>query len=129
VVIRQGDVYWVDLGPRDGSGPAFRHPHVVLQNDLFNSSGIGTVVVCAITSKMQRAAAPGNVALESGEANLPRQSVVNITQIFTVDKDELTERIGSLEPFRLRQILAGLDLLLTPHELPPAGEVNEVSRR
>ncbi len=126
-MIRQGDVYWVDLGPRNGSGPALLHPHVVLQNDLFNSSKIDTVVVCAITSNLQRAASPGNVILEQGEANLPRPSVVNVTQLFTVDKDELHERIGSLAPDRLRQILAGLDLLLTPYELPPIPEPAETS--
>jgi mRNA interferase MazF len=117
VVIRQGDIYWVDLGPPGRSGPGYLHPHVIVQNDLFNRSRIGTVVVCAITSNLKRAEAPGNVLLDQGEANLPKRSVVNVSQVFTVDKDELVERIGSLVPERVEQIHAGLDLLLTPRDL------------
>lgn len=117
MTIRQGAVYRVDLGAAQGSsGPAFRHPHVVVQNDLFNGSAIGTVVVCTLTSNLKRAAAPGNVLLEAGEANLPRSSVVNVSQVFTVDKDELVEQIGLLSPERTRQILDGLALLLEPRE-------------
>ncbi len=116
-MIRQGDVYWVDLGPPAGSGPGYLHPHVVVQNNLFNRSRIATVVVCAITSNMKRAASPGNVELAEGEANLPKPCVVNVSQLATVDKDELVEKIGSLAPERVRQVIAGLDLLLTPLEL------------
>ena len=116
-MIRQGDVYWIDLGPPGKSGPGYLHPHVVVQNDLFNCSRIGTVVVCAITSNLKRGEAPGNVLLDQGEANLPKRSVVNISQVFTVDKDELIEKIGSLAPGRVEQIYAGLDLLLTPRDL------------
>jgi mRNA interferase MazF len=117
VVIRQGDVYWVDLGPPGRSGPGYLHPHVVVQNDLFNRSRIATVVACAITSNLRRAGAPGNVALDQGEANLPKPSVVNVSQLFTVDKDELVEKIGSLSPERVRQVIAGLELLLTPRDV------------
>jgi mRNA interferase MazF len=117
VVIRQGDVYWVDLGPPGRSGPGYLHPHVVVQNDLFNSSRIGTVVVCVITSNLERGMVPGNVSLDQGEANLPKRSVVNVSQLFTVDKDELVDKLGSLTPERVRQIIAGLDLLLTPGDL------------
>ena len=85
MVIQQGDVYWVDLGDPVGSAPGFLHPHVVIQNNEFNRSS-STVVVCALTSNLKRASAPGNVLLEPGEANLPKQSIVNISQIFTVDK-------------------------------------------
>jgi mRNA interferase MazF len=116
-VIQQGDVYWVDLGSPDGSGPGYLHPHVVVQNNLFNRSRIGTVVVCGITSNLKRAEAPGNVLLDESEANLTRRCVVNVSQLFTVDKDELVERIGSLAPERLLEVLAGIDLLLTPRDL------------
>ncbi|MBI2859327.1 MAG: type II toxin-antitoxin system PemK/MazF family toxin, partial [Chloroflexi bacterium] len=68
MVIDQGDVFWVDLGEPTGSGPAYRHPHVVVQNNVFNKSGIQTVVVCSLTSNLRRAASPGNVLLEKGEA-------------------------------------------------------------
>jgi len=116
MVIRQGDVYWVDLGEPSGSEPGYRHPCVVVQNDVFNQSRIRTVVVCALTSNLKRAEAPGNVLLEKGEANLPKQSVVNMSQIFTVDKTQLGDHIGTLSPRRVRQILAGILLVLTPRE-------------
>lgn len=117
MVIRQGDVYWIDLGEPIGSGPGFRHPHVVAQNDVFNRSRIHTVIVCALTSNLRLADAPGNVLLESGEANLPKKSVVNISQLFTVDKRQLEEKIGTLEAFRVREILDGIHLILEPRML------------
>lgn len=116
MVIQQGDIYWVDLGDPVGSAPGFLHPHVVIQNNEFNRSKVSTVVVCALTSNLKRASAPGNVLLEPGEANLPKQSVVNISQVFTVDKRQLGEKIGTLSARRVRQILDGLQLLLEPYE-------------
>ena len=119
MVINQGDVYWVDLGEPSGSGPGYRHPHVIVQNNVFNQSRINTVVVCVLTSNLKRARAPGNVLLEKGEANLSKQSVVNVSQIFTVDKENLVERIGALSRSRVRQILDGISLLLEPREVDP----------
>ena len=117
MVIKQGDIYWVNLGDPIGSAPGFLHPHVVIQNNEFNRSKINTVVVCALTSNLKRASAPGNVLLNPGEANLPKQSVVNISQVFTVDKSQLGEKIGALSAKRIRQILDGLQLLLEPYDL------------
>jgi mRNA interferase MazF len=117
VVISQGDVYWVDLGDPLGSEPAYKHPHVVVQNDLFNGSRIRTVVVCPLTSNLQRAEAPGNVLLRPGEANLPKQSIVNVSQIFTVDKRQLEEKIGTLSAQRVREIIKGVRLVLEPRDL------------
>jgi len=117
MVINQGDVFWVDWGEPSGSEPGYRHPHVVVQNDLFNHSRINTVLVCAITSNLKRAQAPGNVLLEKGEANLPKQSVVNVSQIFTVDKRDLVEKIGALSRQRARQILDGIRLLTEPRDV------------
>ena len=117
MVIKQGDVYWVDLGEPSGSGPGYRHPHVVVQNNIFNRSRLDTVVVCVLTSNLKRAQSPGNVLLEKGEANLPQQSVVNVTQIFTVDKEDLAERIGRLSRKRVRQILNGMLLLMEPRDI------------
>jgi len=117
MIIKQGEVYWVDLGDPRGSEPGYRHPHIVVQNNLFNGSKINTVVVCTITTNLKRAEAPGNVLLSKGEANLSRQSVVNISQIYTVDKEDLVERIGQIPSKKLKQVLAGLDLLLTPRDL------------
>jgi len=115
--IKQGDIFWITLGQPSGSEPAYRHPHVVVQNNLFNRSRINTVVVCSLTSNLKRADAPGNVLLEKGEGNLPRPSVVNITQIVTVDKQRLVEKIGSLTYERLFQVLKGIELLITPREV------------
>jgi mRNA interferase MazF len=120
VVIRQGDVFWLDLGKASGSAPGFLHPHVVVQNDVFNESRLKTVVVCTLTSNLSRAGVPGNVPLEEGEANLSKRSVVVISQLYTVDREDLVEKIGSLAPERVRQILEGLYLLLEPREVEEA---------
>ncbi len=106
--IHRGDVFWI--APDDSRGPApdYAHPHVVVQDDVFNHSRITTVVVCALTSNLHKASEPGNVLLEVGEGNLPKQSVVVVSQISSVDKSRLGERIGSLSQARVEQILAGL---------------------
>jgi len=117
MVISQGDVFWIDVGEPSRSEPGYRHPHVVIQNNVFNRSRINTVVVCVLTSNLRRAEAPGNVLLEKGEANLPKQSVVNVSQIFTVDKRDLDEKIGTLSRHRVRQILDGIHLIIEPREV------------
>ncbi len=117
MVIKQGDVYWVDLGEPSGSEPGSRHPHLVIQNNVFNRSHISTVVVCSLTSNLRRAESPGNVLLGEGEANLPKSSVVNITQIFTVNKQDLVDKIGSLSLDRMAQVLEGVELLITPRDI------------
>jgi len=85
-VIRQGDIYWVETEPPTASEPGYTRPYVVIQNNVFNQSAINTVVVCAITSNMRHADAPGNVLLTAGEGGLPKRSVVNVSQILTLDK-------------------------------------------
>ena len=117
MVINQGDVFWVELGEPSGSAPGYRHPHVVIQNNIFNHSRINTVVLCSITSNLERAKAPGNVLLSRGEANMPKRSVVNISQIVTVDKSDIVEKIGTLSPKRMREILDGIQLLIEPREV------------
>jgi mRNA interferase MazF len=114
VVINQGDIFWLDLGEPFGSEPGYRRPHVVIQNDSYNRSRINTVVVCALTTNLALAAAPGNVRLRKGEANLPESSVVNITQILTLDKRRFREKIGTLSASRLEQVLQGIYLMLEP---------------
>ncbi len=118
MVINQGDVYWIDLGRPFGSEPGYRRPHVVVQNDSYNRSLINTVVVCALTTNTAWAEAPGNVLLQEGEANLPRESVVNIMQVLTVDRQRFREKIGALSSRRLQEVLQGLSLLLQPIEPP-----------
>jgi mRNA interferase MazF len=117
MVIYQGDVFWIDLEEPSGSESGYRRPFVVIQNNVFNRSRINTVVVCALTSNLRRAQAPGNVLLKEDEANLPKQSVVNISQIFTVDKRDLEEKIGTLSRRRVRQILDGIRLLTEPRDV------------
>jgi mRNA interferase MazF len=109
--IRQGQVYWLDFVPATGRASAERHPCVVVQNDIFNRSAISTTVVCLITSNLSRAKAPGNVLLKKGEANLPKASVANVSQILTVDKAELTERAGNLTGTAAAAVRDGLHLL------------------
>ena len=107
-VIHRGDVFWI--GPDDSRGPApsYAHPHVVVQDDVFNHSRITTVVVCALTSNLHRASEPGNVLLDEGEGNLPEHSVVVVSQISSVEKARLGEKIGSLSAARVEQIVDGL---------------------
>jgi len=116
-MINRGDLFWIDAaGAADAAGgddpgapaPSYAHPHVVVQDDLFNHSRITTVVVCALTSNLHRASEPGNVLLDPGEGGLPRQSVVVVSQIASVAKARLGERIGALSEARVEQILAGL---------------------
>ena len=115
--IKQGDIYWVDLGIPEGSEPGYKHPHVVIQNNVFNASKINTVVVCALTTNLKRANAPGNILLKKGEGNLKKDSVVNISQIITADKSDLVEKIGSLSSSKVKQIIEGVKLLIEPREL------------
>ena len=117
MVINQGEIFWVDLDDPTGSEPGYRHPHIVIQNNVFNLSRINTVIVCALTSNIKRAQAPGNVLLEQGEGDLPKQSVVLVSQIFTVDKSQLGEFIGKVSENRVRQVLDGINLLTEPRDL------------
>jgi len=105
IEIHQGDVYWVALE----AGVA--HPHVVIQDNVINRSRVQSVVVCALTSNRSRVSIPGNVLLESGEANLPRQSVVEVSKVSTADRTQFGEYIGSLTEQRVKQILAGMQFL------------------
>ena len=108
--ISRGDVFWV-AADVEGTKQSAPHPHVVVQDDVFNHSRVATVVVCALTTNLRRAGEPGNVLLDPGEGNLPRQSVVVVSQLSSVEKALLGERIGALTPERVEQILAGLRFL------------------
>ena len=114
MVIQQGDVYWGDFRIPSGSEPGGRRPVVVIQNDVLNQSLINTVVVCAVTSNLRWANSRGNVPLAKGEANLPKRSVVNVTQIGTINKTDLLEKIGTLSAERLEEVLAGVRFLIQP---------------
>jgi mRNA interferase MazF len=107
----EGEIYWLEFRG-GGSEPRGRRPALVVQADRFNRSAIRTAIVAAITSNLRLAAMPGNVRLARGEANLRRASVVNVSQLATVDRSRLTERVGSLRTARLREVRRGLALLL-----------------
>jgi mRNA interferase MazF len=111
VVISQGEVWWADPPGHVGSGPGFRRPVVVMQGDAFNRSRIATVVSVPLTSNLHWADAPGNVSLSARLTGLPKDSVANVSQIVSLDKDLLTERMGKLPRSKVELILAGIDVV------------------
>ena len=112
MVISQGEVWWADLPAPAGSGPGFRRPVVVAQCDALNRSRIGTVVCVPLTSNLKWAGAPGNVSLPARLTGLPRESVANVSQIVSVDKDLLTVRVGRLPQAKLDLLLSGINVIL-----------------
>jgi len=112
MVIRKGSIYWVDFSPGKGSEPIGRRPGLVIQNDILNDSKLNTVIMLAITSTMKFAELPGNVPLRKGETNLPRKCVINATQIKSVDKTSIKEKIGTLSKKRMDELHEGLKLVL-----------------
>lgn len=115
--INQGDIYWYDPGEPRGSSPAFVRPVVIVQNNVFNRGALGTALACALTTNLRRAKAPGNVLLDETEADLPKQSVVVVSQILTIDKSELQEKIGTISKIRIDEIVDGIKLLLERREI------------
>jgi mRNA interferase MazF len=112
VVISQGDVCWADLGEPSGSEPGYRRPVVVVQSDAFNRSRIATIVCIPLTSNLRWADAPGNVLLTADLTGLPRDSVANVSQPVTLDRDALTEPLGKLRDAKLQLVLSGIDVVL-----------------
>lgn len=106
--IKQGDLYWLQATRPDGSDTGQAHPYVVIQDDVINQSRVTTVVVCALTTNLRRMNEPGNVRLEAGEANLPKASVVVVSQVEAVAKTTLGAYIGTLSQARVAQIFAGM---------------------
>jgi mRNA interferase MazF len=120
LVIRQGEVYWLHFGAAEDSAPARRRPALVVQHDRFNRSTISTTVVAAITSNLRLGGMPGNVRLRRGEAGLPHASIVNVSQIRTIDRTRLVDRVGVLGPPRMGDVLKGLALLFGTDEIAEA---------
>lgn len=111
-MIRRGEIWWAELPPPDGSEPGYKRPVLVVQADEFNASRIKTIVAAVITSNLRLADAPGNVLLSAKHSRLPKESVVNVSQIITIDKSFLTERIHLLPDKIVAQIDEGLRLAL-----------------
>jgi mRNA interferase MazF len=113
VTPRQGDIYWVRFGPAQDSGPAGKRPAIVIQNDLLNRSNLNTTVVTLLTSNEKLAKVPGNVLLKKGTANLPRTSIVVVSQMATVDKQRLLDKIGTLERQFIEEIIRGCQMVIS----------------
>jgi mRNA interferase MazF len=110
--MKRGEIWWASLPEPVGSGPGYRRPVLVLQSDPFNKSGISTVVVAVITSNLLLADAPGNVRLAKAESGLAKASVVNVSQIVTLDRNQLTQRVRALPAQAMRRIDDGVRLVL-----------------
>jgi len=111
-VIARGEVWWADLPEPSGSEPGFRRPVVVVQGDAFNRSHISTVVCVPLTGNLRWADAPGNVPLPARLTGLPKDSVANVTQVVTLDRSSLTDRVGLLPDAKLELVLFGIDVVL-----------------
>ena len=116
MVIRKGSIYWVNFSPGKGSEPIGRRPGLAIQNNILNDSKLNTVIMLAITSTIKFGELPGTVILRKGEANLPKKCVINITQIKSVDKTSIKEKIGTLSKKRMDEVHEGLKLVMT---IPP----------
>jgi mRNA interferase MazF len=110
VEIAQGDIWWADL--LEATGPGFRRPVVVVQGNALNRSRLATVVCVPLTSNLIWSGAPGNTLLSTKATKLPKDSVANASQIITIDRAILTERVARLAPKHLEQILHGIDVVL-----------------
>lgn len=110
--MRRGEVWWASLPPPAGSGPGLRRPVVVVQSNPFNESRIATVVIAAITSNLALAEAPGNVRIGKSESGLSKPSVVNVSQILTIDRSYLTERVCTLPAQIMSRVDSGLRLVI-----------------
>ena len=108
--MKRGEIWWADLGEPVGSEPGYRRPVLIVQSDAFNRSAINTVVCVAITSNLKLAAAPGNVRIAARVSGLPKASVVNVSQLVTLDKIFLTERVKRSDEYLMRMVDEGLRL-------------------
>lgn len=112
MVVSQGDVFWADFGEPVGSQPGFVRPVVVVQSDAFNLSEIATVVVVPLTSNLGLERFPGNVLLASKSTGLPKDSVANVSQVTTIDRRQLIERVGVLTRTKRSSVLDGISVVL-----------------
>jgi mRNA interferase MazF len=110
--VRRGEIWWASVGEPQGSGPEYRRPVLIVQANEFNESAIRTSICAAMTSNMRLADAPGNVRVTRRASGLPQESVVNVSQLITLDKRLLTEKIGRLAAESLRNVEAGIRLVL-----------------
>lgn len=112
-MIRRGEIWWASLPEPTASEPGYRRPVLVVQSDDFNRSRIATIIAVVITSNLKLAQAPGNVLLPRKATGLVKDSVANVSQVITIDKSFLTERVGTLPLHLLEQVEVGLRLVLS----------------
>ena len=112
MVIAQCEIWWADLAEPIGSAPGYRRSVVVVQSDPLNQSQIATVVCVALTSNLRWSVAPGNVLLNAKHTGLDRDSVANVSQLVTIDKRQLTERVGKIPRRQIEAIFSGIDLVM-----------------
>jgi mRNA interferase MazF len=113
MVIERGQIWWADLPEPRGSSPGYEHPIVIIQSDDFNKTNINTVIGAVITSNLVLAEMPGNVLIKKNQSELTKDSVVNVTQIVTIDNTELLEYVGKISERKMEQIERGLRLILS----------------
>ncbi len=110
--VERGDIWWADLPELRGSGPGYARPTLIVQAEMFNHSKLRTLIVAGITTNLRLADAPGNVLLPASVSHLPKDSVVNVSQLFSLDRVFLRERAGSLSPRLMAAVDEGLRLIL-----------------
>lgn len=110
--MHRGEIWWSSWDDPTASGPGFRRPVLVVQAEAFNKSLISTVIVAVLTTNLRLAAAPGNVRLTKRQSGLPKDSVVNVSQLLTVDRSFLTERVGQVAASTMHEVDAGLARVL-----------------
>lgn len=112
MVIKRGEIWWAELPEPAGSGPGYKRPLIIIQSNDFNNSNINTIIAAVITTNIHLADAPGNVLLSTKKSKLPKKSVANISQLITVDKSFLTEKVYTLSNKVMEQIDSGIRLVL-----------------
>ena len=110
--MNRGEVWWADLGEPRGSAPGYRRPVLIVQSNAFNRSRIGTTIGVVLSSNLRLLEAPGNVLVARRESGLPKDSVANVSQVITLDRDVFTEKAGSVPAPTMREVEAGLRLVL-----------------
>ena len=112
--MERGEIWWADLGEPAGAEPGYRRPLLIVQTDAFNRSRLATTIAIVLTSNLRLADAPGNVLIPADESGLPKDSVVNVSQLMTLAKSQLTERVRKLPARFMRAVTDGLKLVLIP---------------
>lgn len=113
MVIERGEIWWADLGEPRGSSPGFHRPVLIIQSDFFNQTLINTVIVSIITTNLRLVNMPGNLSLSPKASGLDKESVINISQLFTLDRADLLEYIGNISAQKMEQVEKGLRLVLS----------------